>query len=62
MIGIAHSSKSLIMFYDLKKMAVAFDHLSRKESKWTAFNSILDFALIPHRYYPTGEELAAAAQ
>ena len=50
------------MFYNLQKMASAFDHLSRKDSKWTVFNSILDFALIPHRYYPSGQELAAAHQ
>jgi hypothetical protein len=50
------------MSYDLRKMAAAFDQLSHKESKWTAFHSILDFALIPHRYYPTSEELAATAQ
>lgn len=50
------------MSYNLRKMASAFDQLSRKDSKWTAFNSILDFALIPHRYYPSGQELAAAHQ
>lgn len=54
--------KSLVMFYNLQKMASAFDRLTQTDSKWTVFNSILDFALIPHQYYPGGEELAAAHQ
>jgi len=48
------------MFYDLKKMLSPFEAISRHDSKFTAFNVILDFTLIPYRYYPTGEELKAA--
>ena len=50
------------MYYDLNRMTAAFDRLSRHDSPWTTFHSILDFFLLPHRYYPTGEELAAAHQ
>jgi len=48
------------MIYKLNKMAAAFDQLSRKNSVHTVFNSLLDFTLIPYRYYPTGVELKAA--
>jgi type I restriction enzyme M protein len=41
-------------------MASIFDTLSRKESKHTVFNSLLDFSLTPYRYYPTGEALKEA--
>jgi type I restriction-modification system DNA methylase subunit len=44
----------------LNKMASVFEQLSRKGSAHSAFNDLLDFTLIPYRYYPTGEELKAA--
>lgn len=50
------------MFYELKKMVSIFETLSRNKSKWNTFTSILDFSLIPYRFYPTGEELKAAHQ
>lgn len=56
------SFKTFFMYYNLNKMAAIFESLCRKESKWTVFNSILDFTLIAYRYHPTGEALQAAHQ
>ena len=48
------------MFYDLKKAASIFGELTRQDSKWNTFSAILDFSLIPFRYYSTDEDLKSA--
>jgi type I restriction enzyme M protein len=50
------------MNYNLKKLETTFAKIAQNTSKWDAFTSILDFSLIPYRFYPTGEDLRAAHQ
>jgi len=50
------------MSYDLSKANQVFHQLVHHQSKWDTFQSILDFALIPHRWHPDAEALRDARQ
>lgn len=45
------------MHYNLKNLEAIFDKIAGHRSKWEVFDSMLDYYLLFHRYYPTAEKL-----